>query len=65
MFARVLGPFLAIVGAAVVARAPQMSTLLSEFEAVWAGCSHTPLPPIRRIRDSQGIQSWFTASRVR
>lgn len=37
MFARVLGPFLAIVGAAVVARAPQMSTLLSEFEAVWAG----------------------------
>src|ERR1700757_2405289 len=38
MFARVLGPFVAILGATVVARASEMRTLLSEFEAnaVWA-----------------------------
>ena len=37
MFARVLGPFLVIVTATAVARAPHMRTLLSEFAAhsVW------------------------------
>jgi hypothetical protein len=36
--ARILGPFLAILGATVVARASEMRTLLTEFESnvVWA-----------------------------
>ncbi len=33
MFARVLGPFLVIIGVTVVARASEMRTMLSEFEA--------------------------------
>ncbi|HTQ15814.1 hypothetical protein [Mycobacterium sp.] len=38
VFARVLGPFLAILGITVVARASEMRALLSEFESnvVWA-----------------------------
>lgn len=37
MFARVLGPFLFVLGATVVARASEMRTLLSDFEsnALW------------------------------
>jgi hypothetical protein len=38
VFARVLGPFVAILGITVVARASQMRTLVSDFESnsVWA-----------------------------